>query len=284
MERAFIKELVKRLVPPILADVGRVALGRAITFRGGYATWEDARRHSRGYEDRAILDRVIAATAAVRDERAAFERDGTTFMEPRPPFPILAILLMAALRQRARLKILDFGGALGSLYFQSRSFLGSLERLTWSVVEQPHFVEVGRREFADGVLGFYDTIDDACKACPPDVAILSGVLQYLPDPGRTLRSVAAYYPRFIVIDRTPLTLSGAELIAIQRVPEPMGPASFPVWLFSRRAVIDCLARDYRIIAEFDAVDGIIGFGRHRSRFRGFAFELRPDAHSRELKQ
>lgn len=268
---------MQRLVPPILADVGRVLWSRAITFRGRYSTWEDARRECLGYEDHSILDRVIAATAAVRDGRAAFERDGSTFTDPRPPFPVLTVLLMAALRQNGSLNVLDFGGSLGSLYFQCRPFLRSLERLAWTIVEQPHFVEAGRREFENGVLTFHDTLDAACKASVPDVVILSGVLQYLPEPERTLRSIMDYRPRFIVIDRTPLTLSGKDLIAIQRVPAAMGSASYPIRLFGRSTLTGYLCEGYRLIAEFDAVDGVIGLGRHRSRFCGFAFEVDPSA-------
>lgn len=266
------KEFVHRLVPPILADVGRAMLSRAITFRGQYSSWEDARRNCLGYEDPSILQRVMAATRAVRDGRVAFERDGSTFTDARPPFPLLTILLMAALRKQGRLSVLDFGGSLGSVYFQCRPFLKSVEKLAWAIVEQPHFAEVGRSEFQNGVLSFYDTLDSACKTILPDVVILSGILQYLPEPERTLRSIAEYRPLFIVIDRTPLTLSGKDVIAIQRVPAPMGGSSYPIRLFSREALIGQLHQGYRVIAEFDAVDGVIGLGRHRSRFCGFAFE------------
>lgn len=264
-----------RLVPPALADLGRHWLGRGVTFTGEYSTWREARARCDGYDDAAILERVLAATRAVRDGRAAFERDATLFEAPQPPFPLLALLLWAALHRGGSLSVLDFGGALGSSYFQCRPFLGALSRLAWTVVEQPHFVEAGRREIADGRLAFHATLEDAWAASPPDLVLLSGVLQYVPDPEAVLARIVERRPAFIVIDRTPLNEADRDLLAVQQVPEGMGRASYPIRLFSRKALVAPLESRYRVVAEFDAVDGVIGIGRHRSRFRGYGLAAAP---------
>ena len=80
----------------------------------------------------------------------AFERDGVVFDQPDYNFPLLACLLRVATESGNRLRVLDFGGSLGSTYFQCRPFLGGVSELRWTVVEQPQFVECGRREFEDG--------------------------------------------------------------------------------------------------------------------------------------
>lgn len=51
----------------------------------------------------------------------------------------------------------------------------------------------------------------------------------------------------------------------------MGRASYPLHLFSRNALLSTIEQQYRLVAELDALDGVIGFGRHRSRFKGFGF-------------
>lgn len=258
-------------LPPALVDFGQNLLGRRITFTGEFSSWEDACRECDGYDDAAILERALAATLAVRDGRAAFERDATLFKAPQPPFPLLTMLLWTALQQGGSLSVLDFGGALGSSYFQCRAFFGGITRLSWTVVEQPHFVDAGRREFQDGTLSFHNTLDDAWAASAPDVVLLSGVLQYLPDPAKVVTEIVERHPAFIVIDRTPLNVGGRDILAIQKVPAAMGRASYAVHLFSRNALLAAIEQRYRLVVEFDAVDGVIGSGRHRSRFKGFGF-------------
>lgn len=265
-----------RLVPPALAELGRHWLGRGVTFSGEFGSWAEARARCSGYDDAAILGRVLAATRAVREGRAAFERDAALFDSPQPPFPLLTMLLWAALRAGGVLNVLDFGGALGSSYFQCRPFLGALTRLSWTVVEQPRFVEAGRREIADGPLAFHPTLEEAWAASPPDLVLLSGVLQYVPDPEAVLARIVEREPAYIVIDRTPLNEADRDLVAVQHVPESMGRASYPVRLFSRGALLGSIEQRYRRVAEFDAVDGVIGVGRHRSRFKGYGY-LAPGA-------
>jgi putative methyltransferase (TIGR04325 family) len=39
---------------------------------------------------------------------------------------------------------------LGSSYFQNRKFLQSLPDVRWNVVEQPHYVDAGRKYIEEG--------------------------------------------------------------------------------------------------------------------------------------
>jgi putative methyltransferase (TIGR04325 family) len=91
----------------------------------------------------------------VRDGECAYERDGVVFEEVQLSFPVLAGLLRASAADAGRLAVIDFGGALGSSYYQCRKFLSLLPDLAWAVVEQENFVRCGREEFA------YDAIERA---------------------------------------------------------------------------------------------------------------------------
>ena len=55
--------------------------------------------------------------------------------------------------------ILDFGGSLGSSYFQNRKLLEGIP-VEWNVVEQANFVDYGRREVPE--INFHYKISD-CK-------------------------------------------------------------------------------------------------------------------------
>src|SRR5262245_37179159 len=114
-----------------------------VWFRGDFSTWADARSLSTGYDAPDILEKVRRSTLAVVSGSAAFERDSVAFENTEYSLPLLACLLYVATRSANRLDVLDFGGSLGSSYWQNRKLLTHLDHLRWSVVEQPHFVEVG---------------------------------------------------------------------------------------------------------------------------------------------
>ena len=263
---------LRNWLPPELLRLGRVWSGRGVRFQGEYESWSAAAAHAGGYDSDAILSRVLATTLAVRDGRAAYERDGVLFMSPEYPYPLLAGLLWAAAKRGGRLDVLDFGGALGSSYFQCLPWLKNLFALRWTVVEQPHFVACGRKQVADGVLGFSESIEDCVSNCIPDVALFSGVLQYLEHPSDVLNEISGLGIQQVIIDRSPIIESDTDLISLQVVPARIVRSSYPIRLFSRGSVLRPLESTYSVRAEFPAVDGVLGGIRRRVEFRGFILE------------
>ena len=146
-----IRKVVEDLLPPLLVrQLRRAPPDRGmIRFTGDHPDWGAALSESTGYDAPVILERTRDALRKVRDGEVAFERDSVVFAEQDYQFPLLACLLRAALESRGELNVLDFGGSLGSSYFQCRSFLPPLARLRWNIVEQAKHVECGRREFAN---------------------------------------------------------------------------------------------------------------------------------------
>jgi putative methyltransferase (TIGR04325 family) len=259
-------------VPSGVLRLGRVWSGRGVRFRGEYASWRDAAAQGDGYDSDAILSRVLNATLAVRDGQAAFERDGVLFAAPEHPYPLLAGLLRVAANCGGRLDVLDFGGALGSSYFQCKPWLTDLPALRWCVVEQPHFVARGRERVADGVLRFAESIENCVADGTPSVALFSGVLQYLEHPRDILDKISSLGIRHVIIDRTPIIEGDRDVISVQVVPARIVQSSYPIWLFSRDTVLRSLESTYRVISEFPAVDGVLGGLRRRVEFRGFILE------------
>ncbi len=221
-----------------------------------------------------ILEKVRLATHKVLAGEVACERDSIVFEKATYPLPLIALLLRAAIERNGRLNVLDFGGALGSSYYQTRDFLASLPELRWCVVEQPHFVECGRREFQNSILQFYDSLNECMQAMPLHVVLASGVLQYLPDPTQVLASFVHSAPDYIVIDRTPISISGKQMISIQSVPSEINLSSYPLWIFNEHQLKAPLLKDYKEIACFDAVDGTLGTWKMKAAFKGFIFQKR----------
>jgi putative methyltransferase (TIGR04325 family) len=219
-------------------------------FRGEFETWDEAARLSGSYAAEAILERVVAASRDVRDGRAAYERDGCAFSVARPNAPLLTALARAASGSGGGLRVLDFGGALGSLYWQHRASLEALHCVAWRVVEQEHYVVAGRHEFEDDVLSFWPDIAGASRGKDLDIAVLSSVLQYLPAPYTTLEELVGLAPHWMFFDRLALVVGGRDRLTIEHVPAELGGGSYPVWFLSEARFLDALSGRYRLVDRF----------------------------------
>ena len=239
-----------------------------IGFTGPYKNWQDAAAASTGYAAPDILSRARVATAAVRDGTAKGERDTVILTQAEYSFPVLTGLLLAASVARNGLSVLDFGGALGSSYFQCRRFLEWSRPLRWSVVEQPHFVECGKREFQTDELRFYDSLEACIASETPDALLLSGVLEYLPEPFAFATRCRELALPVVIVDRTPLLEDPNSRLMVQQVPPQIYAASYPVWFLSRQALLDRFGSRYRLLCEFHSA-AESGLAQRALRFGGF---------------
>jgi putative methyltransferase (TIGR04325 family) len=243
-----------------------------ISFDGDYATWEEAVRASAGYSAGNILEITRTAMAKVRDGGAIYERDSVLFDKPEYPYPLLAGLMRVAL-ESGQLNVLDFGGALGSTFFQCRSFLSPVKDLRWSIVEQPGHVISGQAEFTNEHLHFYHTVEECLDSEKPNIIVLSSVLQYLPKPYETLLQLLALQISNILIDRTAFVVGERDRLTVQTVPESIYLASYPAWFFCEatfsRSLIDA---GYRIVDAFAGSDHV-ALDEGKSYFKGFILQL-----------
>ena len=222
--------------PPILLKLARQIRNENNAFTGSYDTWADAEKHASGYDADIIFQRVREAALKVKRGEAVFERDSVCFYKEEYRWPALACLLAVAAERGGKLNVLDFGGALGSFYFQHKKFFNQLKSIRWSVVEQAHFVECGNNEFQNEELRFYSQIDECLANEKVDVIFLSSVLQYLESPHSMLDKLLETKAPYLLIDRTPFIVGIQDKLAIQTVPESIFPATLPVYVFSERSI------------------------------------------------
>jgi putative methyltransferase (TIGR04325 family) len=168
--------LIKDWVPPKLLRLIRNYRGGQIVFEGPFSTWKEASLRSSGYDSKQILEKVLAATLKVKNGEAVFERDSVLFDEVEYSWPVTSALMWMAARNNGKLNVLDFGGALGSSYFQNRVFLDGLSEVNWLVIEQEKFVRVGNQKISDDKLSFCDDIKKIDLKNKPNVILLSSVL------------------------------------------------------------------------------------------------------------
>jgi putative methyltransferase (TIGR04325 family) len=244
----------------------------AITFAGDYPSWSAALADATGYDAQVILERTRAALLKVKRGEAAYERDSVVFDEVQHSFPVLAGLLRAAIGGQGRLSVLDFGGALGSSYFQCRAFLRPLKKLEWLVVEQPSHVACGRKDFATEELRFYETVEACMSRHQPDLLLLSSVLQYLPEPYGMLDRLLRLGLSYVLIDRTAFLESDRERLTLQTVPPTLYPASYPAWFFSETRFTNAIQdAGYKLVADFPGADAVAPKDE-AAYFKGFIFE------------
>jgi putative methyltransferase (TIGR04325 family) len=238
---------------------------------GKHPGWQSALEHSCGYDDPRILQKVKDAVLKVKRGEAVYERDSVVFDEIRYAWPLLACLAKIAAGGAGTLRVVDFGGSLGSSYFQNRNFLNGID-LHWNVVEQPHFVACGKNEIEEGNLRFYDTVSEALRQGQVDCLLLSSVLPYLEDPLESCKDFAEFGIPYILVDRTGMIRDSRNHLTVQSVPEEIYSASYPCWFFNEEALIAAF-KGYRLAVSFDCsfTPPAIVNGKQAS-WRGFLLE------------
>ena len=278
--------IVKEFIPPICLKALHATWGlnskifkkQQEPFVGNLASWEEARKQSSGYDSEVIVQKVRNAILKVKAGEAAYERDSVIFDRIIYSFPVLAGLLRVALAKRGFLSVMDFGGSLGSSYFQYRGFLKELKKLVWSVVEQPRFVDCGKAFLEDDELKFYYTTDECKNHQKPDVILLSGVIQYLSTPHCFIDDILRQDFDYIIIDRTSFIREckivpklSPDLLTVQIVPPSIYDASYPAWFFDEDKFLSHFRGRYKMIADFDSFESW-KLAHFSAQNRGYIFE------------
>ena len=240
MERSFTARLVRKVL----------GAPDSLSFDDSFASWDEAAACAGGYDSTEIADRVLRSTTAVLAGDAVFERDGVIFHEPEYRWPVLYAFTSSVARH-GELRVLDVGGSLGSVYWQHRALIPTPD-ITWTVLEQSTFVERGRALDCAPV-SFAANLLEVQNSGPHNVALLSSVLQYLPQPWRMLDSVTDTGVDLLIIDRTPFHPGPEDVPTLQKVPEHIYPASYPAWILSWERMIDALD-GWHIVARFPGIE------------------------------
>ena len=233
------------------ADDGHISI--KICRRG----WEEAAQlaqRSRRPDPRTHVERVRDATLAVRNGAAVATRDSVILSSPEYQFALLAGLLKHAVAHET-LNVVDFGGSLGSMYFQFKRF-APRAAIRWNIVELPEMVDCGKEFLESDELGFHGSLEECLRSEHPQVGILSGVLHFVSEPYPLLATFAASTCRGLIIDRVPLTDLQGDMAAAHMVSGTRfaSDRSFPCWLFSSNVLKRYLERDWEVISQFPSLD------------------------------
>jgi putative methyltransferase (TIGR04325 family) len=251
------KQIIGLFLPPIALKGYRrlLAASKKCGLYGNFTSWEEAMLVSTGYDSEIILKKTKEALLKVKNGKVAYERDSFLFDAVQYSWPTLSGLMWVAAQSKGRISVLDFGGSLGSSFFQNSAFLRDLPDVRWNVVEQPRYVDVGKECFEDKQLRFYPTIQDCLMENEPNLIIFGSVLQYLEHPFDVLDKLLGMSCNHVIIDRTPFWDGATDRLCVQVVPPSIYSASYPIWIFSRAGFLAHL-KDWNIVAEFEAIEGL----------------------------
>ncbi|MDC1307028.1 TIGR04325 family methyltransferase [Pseudomonadales bacterium] len=260
------KSFIKLLIPPILLNI--IKNGKS-GWKGDYTSWQEAQNNATGYDSNEIIKTVRRSLLKVKNGKAVYERDSVLFDEIQYSWQLLAGLMFASAKQLPLgLKVLDFGGSLGSTYYQNKKFLDEFNNVSWSIVEQEHFVNVGKKDFEDDRLKFFNTIDECIQQEKSNILILGSVLQYIAQPFELLDVVLKNNFETILIDRTPFSRTN-EKIKLQIVDPRIYEASYPCWFFDELKFISYFeSNNYRVVESFVTAEG----GTNEYIFKGFVMQ------------
>ena len=240
-----------------------------VKWEGKYENWQDAMKYSNSYSNIQILEKCKTSLLRVKNGDAVYERDSIIFNEIQYSWPVTAILIKVGFENNSNLCILDYGGSLGSSFFQNKNFLSNISNLNWCIIEQEHFVECGIENFQNDNLSFYYDLDSFFDKNIPNIVLFSSVLQYLEKPYELLTKIIEEKVKYIIFDLTTFIDSNEDVITIQTVKPPIYDATYPCWFFNKEQLITFFlingySVEYQWMANYQ-----INFGYHA----GLAFKL-----------
>jgi putative methyltransferase (TIGR04325 family) len=263
---------LRQLIPPLFLTL--LQKGKKYGWKGDYENWQQAEDRSGNYDERHILEQVKRASIKVSSGEAAYERDSVLFDRIQYSWPLLSALLWIATLNKGALKVADFGGSLGSSYFQNRLFLAGIPQLHWNIVEQASFVDCGRKFFQHDILHFFYTMDEIiAEQGLPDLLILSCVLPYLEKPYEMLEKLIRHRIPYIIIDNTYFNYEKRDRICIQRVPPEIYIASYPCWMLNYERVQTVLSDFYDTVSMHEN-DSFIFLDGKKIQYRGLLLKIK----------
>jgi len=217
----------------------------------GFSNWEEVEAQCKGYNDAVIFEKVKKASLEVKKGNAVFERDSVLFYEAEYNADFLKIIEQVAAENNNQLHVLDFGGALGSLYYQYKPKLLKISDISWNVIEQKHFVEFGKKELENEHLKFYYTIEE-CVAnnSKINIVLLSSIISYMKEPYGLLKQILSLNCKYILIDKNIFTDHENDILTRQIVPPAIYEASYPCWILNKNKLIKFMSEKYSLQTEY----------------------------------
>ena len=123
---------------------------------GDYESWQDALSICTGYDDPSITEKTLSSILETKDQSDRYERD-SSIIEGTPDFAFNSLRWIKSFAEGNKINLVDFGGSLGSSFFQLKPFVDDYS-VSWNIVEQAHVAVVGKSKLENDELKFFSNI------------------------------------------------------------------------------------------------------------------------------
>lgn len=203
---------------------------KKIYFSGPFKNWEIAEARSTGYDSDEIFQKVKNSALFIKKNKKGHERDSIISYDTDYDQYILKLFDFYSDKNNKTVKILDFGGSIGSLYFKYKKKLKN--KFLWSIIEQKKFVDEGKKNFQNEELNFFYNLNEYFNLHNPDIILASSSLQYLKNYKEVLQKIINSNARHIIILKTPFSKKYKDEIYIQKPLKHIYKSTYPCWIFS----------------------------------------------------
>ncbi len=129
--------------------------------------------------------------------------------------------------QPRNLKLFDFGGSVGNLYYSYSPYLRELESVEWTVFEIPNVVETGREIATERKAAGLRFVDSVESFRSEEILLVSGAFHYWEQDIPAFLQHFGEAPRHIIINRSPVHEVQPSFITVQGTPSCAFPCK--VW-------------------------------------------------------
>ncbi|MEM5367321.1 methyltransferase, TIGR04325 family [Paraburkholderia azotifigens] len=179
---------------------GSSILGSVLGYRRSFQTLDEAERAVKPYA-KGGHENPANAALHLQLNCAARPSDYAAFYYLRDRMPFIR-------------KVFDFGGNVGNLYYCYKNYLPLASDLKWTVYDLPENNSRGQTLASERKVANLQFTDNIREAGAVDLFIASGSLHYFDKPLPNLLEGLDQLPRYILINRTPLT-EGREFAVVQ---------------------------------------------------------------------
>jgi len=114
------------------------------------------------------------------------------------------------------LRIFDFGGNIGNLYYSYQQYLSNRADLAWTVYDLPAVVAAGRRIAQERHAQFLHFTDRPEADAQTTLLLVSGALHYWEQSVEAMLDRIAIRPSHILVNRTPMHERQRQYVTVQR--------------------------------------------------------------------
>ena len=218
-----------------------------IGFFGKFNTFSDALNESHGYSN-PFLIKYIFQQSKKAIKKKKFEQDGIIYNNPIINKFFLSYLINNYILKKKfnfekKVKVLDYGGSFGNLFFSLKKFI--YLKFDWEIIEQKEKVLLAKKNKLFKQIKFFSKVNSKKKY---DIIIFNTSFQYLQNPIKIFKDLEGKSENFIF---TNLIISNKfqHYIKIENPDPKVYKFTYPCWFFSKKILFLKVFKNFNIQKE-----------------------------------